>query len=193
MLPAFALMLLAAAPIQKVEPIEKIERPKIDLQLPDMPKADGLKGPAKADEPMQAKQASGDLRSSQNPQVSGAKVLGVTHAKDFTQTKNGYKPVASIGSFTVGSLPAKTGAFKTCVKVGSSDGVPVSLRTSIKSPGGNDMGSSERVDVTFGTAESMDVVIDWPGFEASVAGEYKLVVLLDGKPAGEFPLVVATK
>ena len=192
MLSALACLILAAAPVQKLEPIGRIETPKIDLQLPDMPKADGLNGPAKGDEPMQAKQAAGDLRAG-SPPANVAKVLSVVHARDFAATKAGYKPVSRLDSFAMGTLPAKTGAFKSCVRVGTSDGVPVTLRATIKSPAGNEMLSSDRVDVTFGSMASIDVVIDWPGFEASTAGEYHLLVMLDGKVSGEFPLAVTGK
>ncbi|HEY3447140.1 MAG TPA: hypothetical protein VGK67_12280 [Myxococcales bacterium] len=165
----------------------------MDFKLPEMPKADGLKGSEspKNDE-MQTKSAAGDLRSVSTTGGPTAKVVSVTHAKDFAATKNGYKAVGGISAFNFASLPARVGSFKTCVRLSSADGVPVQLKTTFKSPAGNELLSS-RADVTFGSGNEMDVVIEWEGFEANSAGEYKLVVAIDGKTAGEFPLAVQGK
>lgn len=186
------LVLAAAAPIQKIE-VQKLDAPKMDFKLPDMPKADGLKGAeAPKNDEMQTKTAAGDLRAANTATTSVAKVVAVTHAKDFAVTKTGRKPTGAISGFTLGSLPAHIGAFKTCVHVANESGLPVSLKASFKSPGGNELLSS-RADVTFGSGNEMDVVIEWDGFEATVAGDYKFVVTLDGKAAGEFPLPIQGK
>jgi len=185
-------LVLAAAPVQKIEKVQ-LEKTTLDLKLPDMPKADGLAGPSKDDDQLETKHAAGDLRSVTTGKAGGTKVASVMHAKDFQRSANGYKPVSRIDGFTVGTLPAKTGAFRTCVRLATSDGVPVSLRAQIKSPTGTEVLSSDRVDVTFGTATFMDVVIDWPGFEATQAGDYKLAVTLDGQTGGEFPISVQGK
>ncbi|MBI5543848.1 MAG: hypothetical protein HY901_08185, partial [Deltaproteobacteria bacterium] len=112
--------------------------------------------------------------------------------RDFTVTPTGRKPVGRVDSLSVASLPAKVGAFKTCVRVSSGDGMPVPLKASLRSPAGTELLSS-RAEVTFGAASEMDVVIEWEGFEATQAGEYKLALSLDGRPAGEFPLAVQGK
>ena len=185
-------LLLAAAPVQKLEKVQ-LEKTTLDMKLPDMPKTDGLAGPSK-DSQLETKHAAGDLRSVTTGQTAGTKVASVIHAKDFARAAGGgYKPVGRIDTFSVGTLPAKTGAFRSCVRLATSDGVPVSLRAQIKSPTNTEMLSSDRVDVTFGTTSFMEVVIDWPGFEATQAGDYKLVVTLDGQAAGEFPITVQGK
>jgi hypothetical protein len=184
-------LLLAVAPVTKLEK-GQLEKTTLDMKLPDMPKTDGLAGPAKEAQ-LETKHAAGDLRSVTTGQTAGTKVSQVTHAKDFARSPNGYKPMGRIDSFAVGTLPAKTGAFRTCVRLATTDGVPVSLRAQIKSPSNTELLSSDRVDVTFGTASYMEVVIDWPGFEATQAGDYKLVVTLDGQAAGDFPIPVSGK
>ena len=194
MLSAFlGLVLAAAAPIGKLEAPPKVEAPKIDLKLPEIPKAEGLQGAsAPKNEEMQTKSAAGDLRSVDHAGGPTAKVVSVVNAKDFTVSKAGRKPVGRVDSFSFASLPAHVGAFKTCVRLSSVDGVPVSLKATFKSPAGNELLSS-RADVTFGENNEMDVVIEWDGFEANAAGEYKLVVTIDGKAAGEFALPVQAK
>jgi len=195
MLPALMCLVLAAAPqkieVQKID-AQKLEAPKVDFNLPDVPKADGIKGTeAPKNDQMQTKSAAGDLRSVSTTGAA-AKVVSVAHARDFAATKAGYKPVGGISGFSFSSLPARVGSFKTCVRLSSPDGVPVQLKTTFKSPAGNELLSS-RADVTFGAGSEMDVVIEWDGFEANAAGEYKLVVTLDGKAAGEFPISVQGK
>lgn len=189
------LAVLTAAP-QKIEvgkiQTEKLDAPKLDFALPDVPKADGIKAKeAPKNDEMQTKSAAGDLRSVSTEGPS-AKVVSVMHAKDFAATKAGYKPVGGISGFSFASLPARVGAFKSCVRLASANGVPVQLKVVFKSPAGNELLSS-RADVTFGNGNEMDVVIEWDGFEANAAGEYRLVVSVDGKVSGEFPLAVAGK
>ena len=182
-------LILAAAPIQKIE-VQKLETSKMDFKMPDMPKADGIKGTeAPKNDEMQTKTAAGDLRSVDTAGGATAKVVSVTHAKDFAVVKNGRKAQGKVDGFNFTALPARIGAFKTCVRLSSPDGVPVALKASFKSPAGNELLSS-RADVTFGANNEMDVVIEWDGFEATVAGDYKLVVAVDGKAAGEFTLPV---
>ncbi|MGC4113121.1 MAG: hypothetical protein QM765_00260 [Myxococcales bacterium] len=193
MLTALLSLLLVAAPqkleIQKID-AQKPDAPKIDLNLPQVPKADGVKaGEAPKNDQMQTKTAAGDLRSVSTTDGPSAKVVSVVHAKDFAATKNGYKPVSGISGFNFTSLPARVGAFKTCVRLSSTNGIPVQLKVSFKSPAGNELLSS-RADVNFGAGSEMDVVIEWDGFEANAAGDYKVLVTLDGKPSGEFPIHV---
>jgi len=184
---ALALTVLAAAPIQKIEKIQ-LEKQTLDFKLPAVPKADGLSAPSKTEE-LETKRAAGDLSANMGKpgQVGAAKVESVKHARDFQPTKNGYRPVNGIEGFTVNALPTRVTPFKTCVRIGTPDGVPVVMKTSIKSPGGAELMAS-RADVSFAGANAVDVIIEWDGFEASQAGEYKIAVLLDGKPSGEYPL-----
>jgi hypothetical protein len=187
MLSAVLALLVVAAPVQKVD-LTKIESPKIDGPvLPDIPKVDGLSGPTRSEE-LQVKQTTSDLRIVTGKPGS-TKVESVIHAHDFSLTRSGRKPVNRIDGFSVGGLPAKIGPFKTCVKLSTTDDVPVTLKVSLKSPSGNELLSS-RADVAFDGAASVEVVIDWDGFQASQLGEYKLVVMMDGRAAGEFPVLV---
>lgn len=182
-------LLLAAAPIQKIDPPPKIEAPKLDLRLPEVPKANDLSGPSKATE-LETRRAAGDQGSTGTPGV--AKVESVVHARDFAAGKSGRKPVGRIDGFTFATLPGKVAPFKTCVRLASPDGVPVVLKVAVKSPAGTELLSS-RADVSFGGAGAMDVVIEWDGFEAGQAGEYKVVVSVDGRTSGEFPLAIQAK
>jgi len=187
-----SLVLAAAAPIQKLEAPPKLEAPKLDLSLPEVPKADGLKGTAPKEDEMRTKATSSEPRSAGVSSGPTAKIVSVVNAKGFSVTKSGRKPVGRIEALTFSSLPARVGAFKTCIRLTSADGIPVTLKASFRSPSGAELLSS-LTDVTFGSSNDVEVVIDWDGFEASSAGDYKLVVALDGKPASELALPVRGK
>jgi hypothetical protein len=188
MLCALLLASLAAAP--KIEPIPKMEAPKINLDLPKVPKADGLSGTAR-EQQAEPKQTAGDLRSQAGMPGAGApaKLASAVNAKDFVVATGGRKPVGRIDAFTVPGLPARISGFKTCLKLVSGSGAPVTVRAVLRSPSGEELLSS-RAEVAFTSGEQMELVIEWDGFEARNAGDYHLVVFLDGAQAGDYLLPV---
>lgn len=193
---AIALAALAAAPASPdgarsaSKPGAKapiaVQAPKLELKLAPLPLVEGLSGPAR-ENGLQAREAPSDQRAP--VRLEGAKIAGVIHAKSFARGEDGYRPVSPIESFVVASVPARIAPFKTCVRLTSGERLPVVVRTALRSPSGEELLSS-RAEVAFGPRESMELVVDWDGFQAVRAGDYKLVVSLDGAAPAEYPLSV---
>jgi len=190
MIAALLALLTAAAPI-KFEPPKydapKFDSPKIDLGTA-IPKADGLSGPSQTQEP-EAKQSPGGLRA---PSTTGVKVAGVVNARDFGGGVTARKPVGRIEAFTVPAIPAKIPPFKTLVRLKSTDGIAVTVKTAVKSPAGEELLSS-RAEAPFGSNDEIELVVGWDGFEATKEGDYKIVVTVAGASPVEFPLPVKVR
>ncbi len=184
-------VLAAAAPVEGAGPAPAkapitVEAPKLDLKLAPLPLLEGLSGPSREND-LQARDAPSDQRTPAN--LEGAKIASVTHAKSFSQAEGRHRPVSPIESFEVGSFPARIAPFKTCIRLTSGERLPVVVRVALRSPNGDDLLSS-RSEVSFGARDSMELVVDWDGFQALRAGNYKLLVSLDGGLPAEYPLSV---
>ena len=183
--------LLAAAPkgVGKLE-IPKIETQKLDLNMPALPKGDGMASTA-ADKGPELKTAPGSVTAPSHG-ASSAKVEKATHARDFALTLDGRRPKSALDGFKIDKVPSHIEPFKTCLRFSSSDGNPAAVIVKLVSPGGEELLAS-RGDVVFGKTNQIDFVIDWEGFEARQEGNYRVTVSVDGAPGGDFPIPVALK
>ena len=189
------LVVVAAGPKAppKLDPITKPDAPKLDIKLPDMPKANGLARPASNDEePTLKRSATEKPGEAVKANGSTAKVESIIHARDFQMVGGKRRAAVTIDGFDMASFPAKVSPFKSLIKVVSSDGGPVTLKTEILSPGG-DLVLSSHADVVFSGTQFVEVLIEWAGFEAVRPGDYKILTLLDGRPGGEFALPIRGK
>lgn len=178
------LLLLSAPPkaTPKFEKPPKIEAPKLDLALPDLPKADGLEAPVQPKD-QETRQAPGSLRAGTGQpgeKQTEIKLEALEHAFDFTRSAKGYKAVRRIDALAVPGLPANLPAFKTMLRLASPDRIPATVRVRIQTPDGQDLLSS-RIDVDFVDNEVMELVVEWEGFQAARLGDYRIVVDIDGK------------
>jgi hypothetical protein len=163
-----------------------VDAPKLEIKLAPLPLVEGLSGPAR-ESGLQAREAPSDQR--EPTRLEGAKIASVIHAKDFAKVEGGYRPVSPIESFVVPSVPARIAPFKTCVRLTSSERLPVVVRASLRSPSGDELLSS-RAEVAFGARDSMELLVDWDGFQALRVGEYNLLVSLDGGLPAQYSLSV---
>ncbi len=195
MIALLSLVLLAAAPkLEPIAPPPKIDKPKLQLELPEVPKAEGLSGSARQEE-AQPKQTAGDLRSGAGVpgQASApAKLVSAVHARDFRASAEGHKPLGRIDSFTVPGLPARIAPFKTCLRLRSPSRAPAMVKASLRSPAGEELLSS-RAEVSFSSNEEVELVVDWDGFQATRGGDYHLVVLIDGAQAEDLMVPVEVR
>ncbi|MGI5864183.1 MAG: hypothetical protein ACOX6T_19305 [Myxococcales bacterium] len=191
MTPALLLLVALAAPPKvppKLEPAPKLESPKLEIELPELPNTDGLEGPARQKEP-ELRRAGSDLHGA--AQDGAAKLESIVHARDFSVGAKGRAPVGRIDSFVVEGLPSSIPPFKSLLRLVSPGKVPAIVRVRIVSPGGEELLAS-RAEVSFGSNEVMELVIDWEGFRAVREGDYKVVVDVDGKTS-EHPLALKAK
>lgn len=193
LIPAITSVVFLASSVPSLKAPPRAEPPKVDLNLPGVPKAEGLSEPSRP-ATLESKQSAGDLRSSLEPAGrSRASISSVLHAKDFSATAKGHTPVGRIDALTSAAFPAQFGTFKTCMTVVSTDGLPVVLKASLRSPSGTEILAS-RADVHFDSGGGRrDVVIEWESFQAAQAGPYVIAVTLDGRAAGELPLPIRAK
>ncbi len=150
--------------------------PKIDLQLPGLPKLDGVKGAA--EEPGVA--------------AEGPPVLEkVEHARDFDANTGGRKPRGPvIKEFRVKSLPATTEAFKTLLRLKSPGGKPLRLDLNLLAPDGAVVADTS-TDVSFPYGkDTMELVVKWDGIAAKAAGTYVIEVLAGGQKLGAAPIEI---
>ncbi len=189
MIGSTALLMLALTAPPKLEKIEvpKVETPKLKWEKQAPLEADGLTTPD-ANTGLEAKKAPKDEARPGGP---SATVDRVTHARDFLSGADGSKPRSLIHGFDVAGFPARIEGFKSCLRLKSKDRSPAIVKVSLLAPSGAELLSS-RGEVSFNTGDQLDYVVDWEGFDALTAGEYKLVVTLDGK-ATEFVLPVREK
>ena len=151
--------------------------PKIDLQLPGLPKLDGVKGAA--EEPGA-------------PSAEGPPVLEkVEHARDFDANTGGRKPRGPvIKEFRVKSLPATTEAFKTLLRLKSPGGKPLRLELNLLAPDGTVVADTS-TDVSFPYGkDTMELVVKWDGIAAKAAGTYVIEVLAGGQKLGAAPIEI---
>ncbi len=191
MTPTLLLLVALATPPKlppKLDPAPKLESPKLQIELPELPDADGLAGPAKPREP-DLRRAPSDLNGA--ARSGSARLETIVHARDFSAGAKGRAPLGRIDSFLVEGLPSSLPPFKSLLRLVSPERVPATVRVRLVSPGGEVLLSS-RAEVSFGSNEVMELVVDWEGFRAMSEGDYKVVVDVDAKTS-EHPLPLKVK
>jgi len=176
---ALLLSLFVLAP--KIEP-PRVELPKLDIALPEVPDASGLVATAR--------EASLDSQtgSELSPATAAApRVVSVQIARDFVPSPAGLRAVGALDAFVVPAFPARL-SFQTSVRLVSPDRMPARLKVQIKTPGGIELASASRA-VTFDKDEA-EVVLRWDSVTVRQEGDHRVVVSLDGVLAAEQPLGV---
>lgn len=162
----------------------QFQAPKMDLDLPGVPRVEGLQGRA-------AKAPEFDTRKveeSETLKVSPARVEEVQLSKSFVPTRRGLKAIEPVDAFLVASLPAQLPAFKACVRVSSAERIPTRVKVQVRLPGGAELWSATKT-VSF-EKESTDVVFELGALDVRQAGSYRVVVSLDGEQAAEAGLEI---
>src|SRR5690606_8070624 len=167
--------------------VPRVEPPRLKWDKQDPIKADGLTTPD-AKKGLETRRAPGEEA---RPGEPSAKVQSVTHARDFLTGADGSKPRSLINAFEVPGFPSRIEGFKSRLRLVSRDRSPTTVRVSLLAPSGAELLTS-RGEVVFSSGDQLDYVIDWDGFDALTAGDYKLVVVLDGRTS-EFILPVREK
>jgi hypothetical protein len=162
----------------------QIHAPKMQLDLPGVPKVEGLQGPSAESRDLTARQA----EQSETMKLSPAKVEEVQLGRSFAATERGLRAVEPVDAFLVSSMPAQLPAVKACVRLASPDRMPARVKVQVKLPGGAELASAIRV-VTF-DKEWADVLFDLGSLKVGQAGSYSVVVSLDGAPVAEQTLEV---
>lgn len=173
---------LALAALKVDAPL--IEAPKIRLELPGAPRAEGLREPAAQGADLAARPTieTDTLRG------SPVHVEQVQISRSFTSTPRGLKATQPVDSFVVAAMPVQLPVLKVCVRVSSPDRMPARIRVQLRLPGGGELATSSR-HLVFDT-DWVDALFELPSLTVTQAGTYRVVVSLDGTPAAELPLEI---
>lgn len=168
----------------KLEAPQFQKAPKMELDLPSVPKLEALEGPAKSRVELNLRKGeeTGTL------QASPVKVEEIQIAQAFVQGSRGLRALEPVDTFLLAAAPAQLPSFRACVRVASPDRMPARVRVQLRLPGGAEVASVSR-SVSF-EKEWADVVFDFANLKVAHGGTYKLVVTLDGEFAAEAPLEV---
>jgi hypothetical protein len=162
----------------------QIAAPRVELDLPEVPTADGLRGPSATPTNLTARKAV----QTETMQASPAAVEEVQLSKSFVSTARGLKAIEPVDSFLVTGLPAQLPSFKACVRVSSPDKMPTRVKLQVKLPGGGEALSLSKT-VAF-DRQSADVVFDLGSLKVQHSGTYSVVVSLDGAQVAQLPLEI---
>lgn len=166
----------------------KIEKPKIDVEMPDLggvPKADGLTAGTESAQGPELKATGGGEIGRKGDVV----IEKVVHAVNFAAHGNARVPRGAISEFNVYALPARIDPFKTRLTLSSPDGMTTPILVALRSPGGEALMSS-RGEVVFEQPGRLDFVIDWSAFEARAPGDYKVTVQIGVQKSQDFVLPI---
>ena len=162
----------------------QFQAPKVQLDLPGMPKAEGLQGPSARDEDLTSRKAvETDTMKATPPRLEELQL-----SKSFVATSRGLRALEPVDAFLVVAVPAQLPTFKVCARVASPDKMPSRVKVQIKLPGGAELASASK-NVSF-DKDWADVVFDFANLKVLQGGTYKVVVSLDGAPAAELPLEI---
>jgi hypothetical protein len=178
-----SLILALALTSLKIE-APQYQAPKMQLDLPGVPKAEGLSAPSAKDEDLTAQKAV----ATDTMKLTPASVEELQLSKSFVATARGLKALEPVDTFLVATVPAQLPTFKACVRVSSPDKMPTRVKVQLKLPGGAEFVSFSK-NISF-EKDWAEVVFDFTTLKVEQGGVYKVVVSLDGAPAAELPLEI---
>lgn len=162
----------------------QFQAPKLELELPGVPRVEGLQRRAAETAELGAR----EVEQTETLKVSPARVEEVQLARSFVPTRRGLKALEPVDAFLVATLPAQLPLFQACVRVSSAERVPTRVKVQVRLPGGAELWSATKT-VSF-EKEWSDVVFDLAALPVRQPGAYRVVVSLDGEPAAEAALEI---